>query len=357
MDVDGSSFDGTNVYVDPTVFYGVAARMLAAGGRDSVPTVLMLLGQALRADVSLQESGPTRSAIPLPRLRRAAEDIVGLDVPAPIELPISSHGVVLAMLTIEASPQGLPTAWTVSPGPLSTIADLLALVLASGGGPQQDAEKQTSHAWLELDEADRADTAGELHDGLVQSLVAARYLLDLASTTWPDGPMPWLEAVREGLSAALADGRALLNSVQPRTRKGRSIRAAIEELSGSYRVPVQLLVTEGAAEPYSPPTPMVNAAAYRFVQAALADLVMRGADAAELRLTTGPGGLSIDVSAVGERPAWPDESGEAMQRWATRIELLGGTALLQPASAHLRFGPADEDHEPLTQEAHAWRTK
>ncbi|MDT7555371.1 MAG: hypothetical protein QOI16_3992, partial [Pseudonocardiales bacterium] len=127
MDVDGSSFDGTNVYVDPTVFYGVAARMLAAGGRDSVPTVLMLLGQALRADVSLQESGPTRSAIPLPRLRRAAEDIIGLDVPAPIELPISSHGVVLAMLTIEASPQGLPTAWTVSPGPLSTIADLLAL--------------------------------------------------------------------------------------------------------------------------------------------------------------------------------------------------------------------------------------
>jgi hypothetical protein len=102
---------------------------------------------------------------------------------------------------------------------------------------------------------------------------------------------------------------------------------------------------------------MANAATYRFVQVALADLVARGADAAELRLTSGPGGLSIDVSAVGERPAWPDEPGEAMQRWATRVELLGGAALLQPASAHLRFGPADEDHEPLTQEVHARRTK
>ena len=354
--MDGSSFDGTSVFADPAAFCGVAARMLAAGGRDSVPSVLMLLGQALRAEVSLQESGPSRSAIPQPRLRKAAE-VIGLDAPAQIDLPISSRDTVIAVLSIEPPASGLPAAWLVSPGPLGTVADLLALTLGAVGGPQQDAAKQASYVWLELDEADRGDSADELHDGLVQSLVAARYLLDLASTTWPDGPMPWLEAVREGLSAALTDGRVLLNTVQPRTRKGRSLRFALEDLCGSYRVPVQLHAAEAVTEPYAPPTPMVNAAAYRFVQAALADLVARGGDAAELRLSSGPGGLSIDVSAVGERPAWPDEPGEGMRRWATRIELLGGTALLQPASAHLRFGPADEDHEPLTQEAHAWRTK
>jgi signal transduction histidine kinase len=357
MLVDASSFDGTNVYVDPTAFCGVAARMLAAGGRDSVPAVLTLLGQALNAEVALQESGPTRSAIPRPRVRRPAEAVIGLDSPPPIDLPIRSRDGLLAVLSIEPSPSGLPAPWMVSPGPLGTIADLLALVLASGAGPQQDAAKQTAKLWLELDEADRADVAGELHDGLVQSLVAARYLLDLASTTWPDGPMPWLEAVREGLSAALTDGRALLNGVQPRTRKGRSIQVALEELCGSYRIPVQLEVADVVAEPFAPPTPVVNAAAYRFVQTALADLVARGGDAAELRLSVGPGGVSIDVCAVGDRPAWPDEPGEAMRRWATRIELLGGTALLQPASAHLRFGPADEETEALTQEAHAWRTK
>jgi hypothetical protein len=355
--VDGSSFDGTSVFVDPAAFCGVAARMLASGGRDSVPSVLTLLGQALHADVSLQESAPARSAIPKPRLRRAAAEIVGLDAPAPIDLPISSRDVVVAVLSIEPSAAGLPAAWMVTPSPLGTVADLLALALGAGGSPQQDAARQVSHVWLELDEADRGDSAGELHDGLVQSLVAARYLLDLASTTWPDGPKPWLEAVHEGLAAALADGRALLNNVQPRTRRGRSIRSALEDLCSSYRIPVQLHAAEAVAEPYAPPSPVVNAAAYRFVQAALADLVARGGDAAELRLSNGPGGLSIDVCAVGERPAWPDAPGEGMQRWATRIELLGGTALLQPASAHLRFGPADGDHEPLTQEAHAWRTK
>ena len=139
------------------------------------------------------------------------------------------------------------------------------------------------HRWLELDEADRGDAAGELHDGLVQSLVAARYLLDLASTSWPAGSMAWLEAVREGPAAALSDGRALLTNVQPRTRRGRSIRAALEELTDSYRIPVQLHLAEAVAEPYAPPTPMVNAAAYRFVQAALADLVARGGDAAEIQ--------------------------------------------------------------------------
>jgi hypothetical protein len=355
--VDGSGFDETSVYVDPSAFCGVAARMLAAGGRDSVPAVLALLGQALSADVSLQESGTARSAIPAPRVRGSAADFIGLDAPPPIDLSVSSRDTVLAVLTITPPAKGLPVAWTASPGPLGTIADLLALVLGSGGAPQPDAGKQASYRWLELDEADRGDAAGELHDGLVQSLVAARYLLDLAASSWPAGSMAWLEAVREGLAAALSDGRALLTNVQPRTRRGRSIRAALEELTDSYRIPVQLHLAEAVAEPYAPPTPMVNAAAYRFVQAALADLVARGGDAAEVSLSSGPGGLSIDVCAIGERPAWPDEPGEALRRWATRVELLGGSALLQPASAHLRFGPADEDHEPLSHDAHAWRTK
>jgi hypothetical protein len=367
--VDGSGFDETSVFADPAAFCGVAARMLAAGGRDVVPSVLTMLGQALDADVSLQVdvgrqadaglqgAGLTRSAIPQPRVRTVAAGVIGLDTPGLIALPITSRDVVLAVLSIQPPAAGLPSAWTAASSPLGTVADLLALVLAAGAGAQQDAAKQASHVWLELDEADRGDSAGELHDGLVQSLVAARYLLDLASTTWPDGPTPWLEAVREGLSAALTDGRDLLNTVQPRTRRGRSISCALEDLCSSYRIPVQLHALPVVAELSVTPTAVVNAAAYRFVQAALADLVARGADAAELRLTTEPGGLSIDISAVGERPAWPDQPGEGMQRWATRIELLGGTALLQPASAHLRFGPADEDHEPLTQEAHAWRTK
>ncbi len=354
--MDASGFDGTNIYVDPAAFCGVAARMLAAGGRDSVPALLTLLSQALSADVDLMEAGSTRAAIPRPRLHRAAPDVIGLDVPAPIDLPVRARDTVLAVLAIQPSPDGLPDAWTVSPGPLGTIADLLALALSANGGSEDISDVQAAtQTWLALDEADRADVAGELHDGLVQSLVAARYLLDLAATTWPGGPMPWLEAVRESLAAALVDGRTLLSTVQPRTRNGRGLRVALEDLCAGYRVPVSIQVAEAAPDAFTPPTPVMNAAGYRFVQAALADLVHRGADAAEVRFACGPGGMSIDVCAVGDRPAWPDDPGESIQRWATRIEFLGGTVLLQPAAAYLRFGPADEEAKRQSQDVHAGR--
>jgi signal transduction histidine kinase len=353
--VEGSSYDGTDIYVDPAAFCGVAARMLAAGGRDAVPAVLTLLGQALRADVVLLEAGSTRAAIPKPRIRRGAQEVIGLDAPAPIDLPVRSRDAVIGVLSIEPEAGGLPAAWTVSPGPLGTIADLLALTLSSRGVDAAIDVESTSRAWFDLEENDRADLAGELHDGLVQSLVAARYLLDLATTTWPDGPLPWLEAVRESLQAALADGRGLLSSVQSRTRSGRGLRVALEELCEGTRIPVQLQTAEAVQDGFLQIPRARCAVAYRFVQAGLADLISRGADAAEVRAAFGPGGLSIDVVAIGDHPAWPDEPGQAMRRWGTRIELLGATALLQPGSAHLRFGPADED-PALARDAHAGRT-
>ncbi len=354
--MEGSSYDGTDIHVDPAAFCGVAARMLASGGRDSVPAVLTLLGQALRADVVLLEACSTRAAIPKPRVRRGAPEIIGLDSQAPLELPVRSRDAVIAVLSIEPEPGGLPAAWTtVAPDPLGTIADLLALSMSSRGvGAATDVES-TSRAWFDLEESDRADLAGELHDSLVQSLVAARYLLDLATTTWPDGPLPWLDAVRESLQAALADGRGLLSSVQSRTRSGRGLRVALEALCAGTRIPVQLQTVEAVQDGFLQIPRERCAVAYRFVQAGLADLISRGADAAEVCAAFGPGGLSIDVVAIGDHPAWPDEPGAAMRRWGTRIELLGATVLLQSASAHLRFGPADED-PALARDVHAGRT-
>ena len=354
--MESSNFEGTDIYVDPAAFCGVAARMLAASGRDSVPAVLTLLGQALRADVRLLEAGATRSAIPLPRYRALSD--VSLTLVAPIDLPVRARDTVLAVLSIEVPPGGLPPAWTEVPSPLSTIADLLALTLSAGAEP--DAAKDvtsTARAWFNLDELDRTELAGELHDGLVQSLVAARYLLDLASSTWPGGPQPWLEAVRESLQAALVDGRGLLTSVQPRTRHGRGLRLALEELCAGSRIPVELKAIDAAADTAPLLTTIEAAASYRFVQAAIADLHARGGDAAEIRLAHGSNGLSIDVAAIGDKPAWPDEPGEIMKRWGTRIELLGGSVLLQPASAHLRFESADGEPAPLPGDVHAGRTK
>jgi signal transduction histidine kinase len=219
--------------------------------------------------------------------------------------------------------------------------------------------RSAARSWFDLDEQDRKQLAGELHDGLVQSLVAARYLLDLAASTWPDGPLPWLEAVRESIQAALTDGRGLLNSVQPRVRAGRGLRVALEDLCAGAPVPVELHPATPAedAPSCSEPAPVAAAAGYRFVQAAFSDLIARGAEAIEVRLSTGPSGLSLDVSAIGDRPAWPDEPGDGIRRWVTRVELMGGTVLLQSASAHLRFGAADGEHASLPGDVHAGRAK
>jgi hypothetical protein len=360
--VDSSGFDGTDIYVDPAAFCGVAARMLAESGRDALAPVLTLLGQALRANVDLLEAGTTRAAIPRPRLRGASPDSVDLSAAAPIDLPIRARGTVLAVLSIEPTTAGLPAPWTQSPGPLGTIADLVALTLSSGSEPDAgDDVRSASRSWFDLEEQDRKQLAGELHDGLVQSLVAARYLLDLAASTWPDGPLPWLEAVRESIQAALVDGRGLLNSVQPRVRAGRGLRVALEDLCAAAPIPVELhpapLPTPAETAATGEPAPVAAAAGYRFVQAAFCDLMARGAEAIEVRLSSGPSGLSIDVSAVGDRPAWPDEPGDGIRRWVTRVELMGGTVLLQSASAHLRFGAADGEHASLPGDVHAGRAK
>jgi signal transduction histidine kinase len=335
--------------------------MLAEDGRDALAPVLTLLGQALSASVDLLEAGTTRAAIPRPRLRAAAPDEVDLSTAAPIDLPIRARGAVLAVLSIEPSTATLPPAWTRSPGALGTVADLIALTLSAGAESNAAGDvKAAARTWFDLDEQDRQQLAGDLHDGLVQSLVAARYLLDLAGSTWPDGPLPWLEAVRESIQAALADGRGLLKAVQPRVRAAQGLRVALEDLCAGAPIPTELHATAAAATPgeqAGDPAPVAAAAAYRFVQAALTDLMARGAEAVDVRYASGPSGLSIDVSAVGDRPAWPDEPSDGIRRWVTRVELMGGTVLLQSASAHLRFGAADGEHASLPGDVHAGRAK
>ena len=356
------------VETDPAALCGVVARMLAAGGREDIPSVLTLLSQELRADVELQETGPgsPRRAIPMPRIRSSVD--VGIETgcdtstatggsPAAtsLDLPVRFRGALLAVLSVDTSASGLPPGWASDPAPLYTVADLLALALAAGPATVPGTVSATvpaagtdpralAHSWFDYEERDRADLAGHLHDGLVQSLIAARYLLDLTAASQPEGAQPsCLAALGDSLREALADGRGLLSSLQPRTRHGRGLRMALEEFSSGSRIPIVLHPSDADADADAAPqlTPVVAAAAYRFAQSAVADLRVRGADAAEVWLGFGPGGLSLDVRAGGDSRLRPDPVGLPLQRWAARLDLLGGSAVLLAASAHLRFSAAD----------------
>ena len=356
--MDPSGFDATDIYVDPAAFCAVAARMLAESGRDALAPVLALLGQALRANVDLLEAGTTRAAIPRPG-RGAAPDSVDLSTAAPIDLPVRARGTVLAVLSIEPITACVPAVWTKSPGPLGTVADLIALTLSAGSEPDAGGDvKAAARTLFDLDEQDRKQLAGDLHDGLVQSLVAARYLLDLAASTWPDGPLPWLEAVRESIQAAMVDGRGLLNSVQPRVRAGRGLRVALEDLCAGAPIPTELHAPDAAADlqPVCRPAPVAAAAGYRFVQAACSTSRL----AAPRPSTCATLGPERTLSRRFGRRRPPRLAGRARRRHpslGTRVELMGGTVLLQSASAHLRFGAADGEHASLPGDVHAGRAK
>jgi signal transduction histidine kinase len=370
----------------PAAFCGIVARLLAAGGRESIPSVLVLLSQVLQAEVDLEVAAPigssdpavsARVAIPKPRIRSTVDITIGTRTETvsaelggrPIDLPVTSRGAVLAVLSIEPSRAGLPAGWVAEPASLGMIADLLALALAAplDAGERPDAGdrpegRSTVHevaqTWFEYEEQDRADLAGHLHDGLVQSLIAARYLLDIAAASQPqasqpDGSQPWLATLRESIQEALADGRSLLHSLQPRTKHGRGLCVALEDYCSSSRFPVTMRPGETGAHVMPQLTPVVAAAAYRFALAAVADLRARGADGAELQLNYAPGSVALDVGAATDRSGaaahaglQPQEAGLPLQRWATRIELLGGDIVLHPASAHLRFSAADEELAP-----------
>jgi hypothetical protein len=59
---------------------------------------------------------------------------------------------VLAVLSIEPITATLPAAWTQSPGPLATVADLIALALSSGAQPDAAGDiKAAARTWFELD--------------------------------------------------------------------------------------------------------------------------------------------------------------------------------------------------------------
>ena len=378
--------------IDPAAFCGVAARMLAAGGRANITALLILLSQALCADVELREpdrgggggpAGWTSSApppsIPRPRIRSATGVCSGAAPGAgtgiSIDLPVRSRGIALAVLSIEPSSGGIPEAWVSATGPLTVVADLLALALSAeptvapsgvapsgvapsgvapsgvAAGPTPAHTRAVAAAWFECDERDRADLAGHLHDGLVQSLIAARYLLDLAVKARPDGAQPWLATLRESLQEALADGRGLMTSLQPRTRHERGLRLALDELCAGSRFPVTLVAAPEHPEVTPQLSPVVAAAAYRFAQAAVADLQARGATAAEVRLTYRIDGLTLDVvpggGADGRSSALlGSEPGAALERWARRLDLLGGRIVLDPAAAQLCFGAADGEAAP-----------
>jgi len=254
-------------------------RLLGHHGIDALPAVLGLVGRSVGATVSFRQTpGSREHAPPVPGPRRSA-DVV--------ELPVAGRGRTYGALLVETS--GV-TAADDAIELLQGTADALALALAAA--PRLDRAAAVA-ALLRLEEDERGELAHHLHDSLVQSLVAARYLADLAhrshqSAGAQDDPTA---AVQEAVQAALRDGRHLLAHLRPQVRDGRALAAALRGLLPSTDAD-RVVVLPAVPDPL-PAT--VGAAAFRFVQAAVNDLLERGFEPGLVHVTLTRGHLELWV--------------------------------------------------------------
>ncbi len=357
--------------VDAVQQLPAVCRLLATHGADALPAVLGLLRRAIGAPVSFRAGdGPAALAVPrpgtVPSPRRASTGV---------ELPVAVRERVFGMLVVDGPlPRGLgerDTAGDSGGGGLELLratADVLALVLAA---TFLRSEREAAAGLLHLDEEERSELADQLHDSLVQSLVAARYLADLAARApHPSasagaaasvaarvpgeprrpGPLNPPDAVddaagqlREAVQAALYDGRHVLARLRPRALDGLGVLAAIRSLlpdGDADRVVV------GPSVPTRLPD-VVGVAAFRFVQAAVTDLLARGLEPGLVHVVVVGGNLELWVRGEPARrpsveypwaarcPEEPDPSCTAgITRWMHRLRLVGGGGVLDDLSAH-----------------------
>lgn len=187
----------------------------------------------------------------------------------------------------------------VTPGETARQSTHRSAVPAQGAGDRSEPLlPPTVDAALEA-------VADVLHDGLLQDLVAARYLLDLmdgSHATWADDPK--VAELANAVRGALEQARDLMASTRAHSRDGKGLTEALTELAARCAVPSELTVD--LPEELEP---AVAVTAYRLVQAvigasraATAEQISIHADtrAARLRVTAVITG-SCDVSWA---PSW-----------------------------------------------------
>jgi signal transduction histidine kinase len=307
------------IALDGTVVVGQVAALLADLGQHALPTALEALvsGLGLRSAVLrstgggdlLAVAGDVVHAVPVSRSIRPLAAPGSL-----VEVPVRSVGREAAVLVVDgARPSQLPV--------LRAVASAFGLVLAQGTSRQED---PVDAELVDDAEADRDAVADALHDGLVQSLVVARYAVD--AVVRAGDPTGSAAIARDAVQSALVDVRRMLWQLRPRGADG--LHDALAQLSQrQLEVGAPALDLDEDPEPLDALSGAVAVTAYRLVQAVLGpDSAVRvRADAAALEVT---GGLAL-----------PDP-----ERWQRRAAAVG--AELEVAPGRLRLVLPGPDPEP-----------
>jgi signal transduction histidine kinase len=180
---------------------------------------------------------------------------------------------------------------------------------------------------LHAQEDERGRLARELHDGLGQALTSLRYGLHALAA----GPVARVPVDAERLAgyaaAAQEEVRALAQGLRPTALDDLGLAAAVERLADTTRQPGGLRVQVVAPPAEGRPPRAVEAAVYRIVQEALANVANHAAArTADVILEVGPDRLRavVEDDGRGFDPA-ATNGGLGLAGMRERAALFGGT--------------------------------
>ncbi|MBK5092727.1 MAG: sensor histidine kinase [Actinobacteria bacterium] len=120
---------------------------------------------------------------------------------------------------------------------LATVSNLVSLAVAKGrvGGSLQEGElvhRRLVHQCITAQESERRRLAGEIHDGVVQSLVGISYRLQALEKKMPsgvdDGFRKNLKLLEDQLTCDINEIRSMLAGLRPPTLNGTSLFSSLD---------------------------------------------------------------------------------------------------------------------------------
>ena len=210
------------------------------------------------------------------------------------------------------------------------VADVLALHLVTDRRTAELAlslseRRRIAARFIDASECERAELAAQLHDGPLQSLVAARYVTDMAGLAVRDGSF---DEARQGVQDGLVHARRALWQLRPHAADGQDLAGALENLGKQLADYIGLRVEVSCAGVPASLPPAVASATFRLVQEMLSAAVRdRVATRASVTVVIEDDTLTVVVTDDGVGQVVEVPAGLA--RWREWAALLGGDVRLR----------------------------
>jgi two-component system NarL family sensor kinase len=192
--------------------------------------------------------------------------------------------------------------------------------------------KELTQRVVDTQEEERARIARELHDGISQTMVAARYMLDLAATKVRSGAGDAATVIERGalgLNNAIKEVRRISHELRPSMLDDLGLTAALEALTDSFAERTGVTVELKSVAFKNMILPEARTALYRVAQEALTN-IERHANATRVRVVITSAGngpqMLIEDNGLGftERPGGLSR-GLGLRNMQERMEHFGGS--------------------------------